>query len=377
MTNEAAEAQAASQREDAQTPANGAAPPERDYPIIEPTIGRIVLVKSGRRPGHEWPAIITGVRTYPEGLEGDNPRHIVELMAFCSRGDIENASRPAGDPPRYAMTLYHNPKGERPDDAPYAEWMPYQRGQAQKNDELVSSLMKQVGFLEQALADMKYDTDSKRRENDLSISTLAKRDEDLRDSIGERYNEICQTRNEISRMGTQIARQHKLIEALAIRADVSEEIIKRDNGLLSSGIVPKLDKLWNMVEDLGTDINARGVKNSSVLNALAERITRLEHRLSEPAHVGPSLTHTDIRTAPPEGVPVPPPPNQDPFEAKIPGTGKKIVNEHGDRLGRIIYDQTVLQGFIRSGNPWESLAQNEKDGWIRIAGQLVMTAAEI
>lgn len=95
-----------------------------DAPIIEPTVGRIVIFRPNGVAGIEQAAIVTAVH---------DPR-LINLFAFPPRAH-ETAHTIEG-----VQLLQH---GDRIPDGPFAEWMPYQKGQAAKAEKLELQLTAQ------------------------------------------------------------------------------------------------------------------------------------------------------------------------------------------------------------------------------------------
>lgn len=91
--------------------------------MIKPTVGRIVLYRpsgSEYEPDTRYAAIIT--RVWPDGS--------VDLAVFAPNGN------------HYARTSIQLLQDGEEAKAPYAEWMPYQKGQAAKTEALEKALGK-------------------------------------------------------------------------------------------------------------------------------------------------------------------------------------------------------------------------------------------
>lgn len=89
--------------------------------MIEPTPGRIVYYYEGKTM---WPAMVVGVY--------DKDPRMVDLKVFT---DANVYSRPR------TQLLQDEDKASSPH---WAEWMPYQKGQAAKSDTEIADLKKQV-----------------------------------------------------------------------------------------------------------------------------------------------------------------------------------------------------------------------------------------
>lgn len=93
--------------------------------MIKPTVGRVVWF---------WPA-----STLPKGSPGAQP--LAATIAFVHSGTCVNLTVHDRNGETYGMTsaeLWHG-EGESPD-RPHCEWMPYQKGQAAKTEELERSV---------------------------------------------------------------------------------------------------------------------------------------------------------------------------------------------------------------------------------------------
>ena len=90
--------------------------------IIKPTVGRVVLFHPAGNPNATVPALVCFVHSDT----------CVNLAAFDANGD-----KIAGTT---SVTLVHGEGDWRPSDGYWCEWMPYQKGQAAKTEELEKKL---------------------------------------------------------------------------------------------------------------------------------------------------------------------------------------------------------------------------------------------
>lgn len=93
--------------------------------MITPTVGRVMHYwpEKAIRGVHPFAAIVAGVWDHPEATAGD--ANLVNLAVFDSAGDHFSASR---------VPVVQDGSPYTKGDSAYAEWMPYQLGQAAKTE---------------------------------------------------------------------------------------------------------------------------------------------------------------------------------------------------------------------------------------------------
>lgn len=99
--------------------------------MIEPTVGRLVHYRPAYAHTAPLAALVVGV----------HDARSVNLTVFNDDGSIS---------PALEVTLLQD-DDTPPHDRPYAEWMPFQKGQAQKTDAATSDLQPRVKALEEVV----------------------------------------------------------------------------------------------------------------------------------------------------------------------------------------------------------------------------------
>ena len=99
--------------------------------MIEPTVGRLVHYRPDYAHTAPLAALVVGV----------HDARSVNLTVFNDDGSIS---------PALEVTLLQD-DDTPPHDRPYAEWMPFQKGQAQKTDAATSDLQPRVKALEEVV----------------------------------------------------------------------------------------------------------------------------------------------------------------------------------------------------------------------------------
>lgn len=121
----------------------------------KPTCGRVVWVFNtnqwkGARPGLVLECVGEGDGAGPDAPFGNKPYHLIDAKVFLNGAEDGNESSNM----RCIALLDPPAEGDAPREGIWAEWMPYQVGQAAKNDELVAMLSARIEALEQQVREL-------------------------------------------------------------------------------------------------------------------------------------------------------------------------------------------------------------------------------
>ena len=171
----------------------GPAPEDKPSPVIEPTIGRIVIASRLGEPG-EWPAIIDRVHSDPAFID-------MTVFGFNSFS-AEYVERAHLGPNGHIMQSHEG-------DVWLWRWMDYQLGQAAKADELTKALRADVGDLKQRVIGLEEGV----HPLDQNIDTLVG---GLNREAERRVESINRLGGECERLRAMIAQQGDNIDKLGV-----------------------------------------------------------------------------------------------------------------------------------------------------------------